>query len=83
MSRLFVSDDTDEWQVKGTSQTRRIKMKVAYITFRREVIVEDVEDMSIEEIKKKAVEIHNDTELDDFYTTEDSIEEISIEEVEW
>lgn len=55
-------------------------MKNAYVTFIRTVRVEDVEGLSREEIKSKAVDVFNEADMDYFYTDEGSIVNVKIEE---
>jgi hypothetical protein len=57
-------------------------VKVAYVSFIRSVKVEDIEGLSVSEIRDKAVDVHNEADMDDFYATDDSITSINLKEEE-
>jgi hypothetical protein len=55
-------------------------MKNAYVTFTRTVRVENVEGLTEEQIRERAVDVHNEAEMDDFYASEEDIVSIDIRE---
>lgn len=53
-------------------------MKNAYVTFTRTVRVENVGNLSEEKIRERAVQVHNEADMDDFYASEESIQSVDI-----
>ena len=53
-------------------------MKIAYVTFEHQVWIDDVDGLSEDEIKNRAVELFNDSDLDDMYMTSSDIVKIII-----